>query len=109
MVKLNELIKWCDTTLQAHQFKDYCPNGLQIEGKAEINTLVSCTTASLAAIEQALDLKADALIVHHGYFWKGEPSQLTGIKGKRIKQLMQADVSLIAYHLPLDALSLIHI
>lgn len=103
MANLNEIVTWCDTTLQAQQFKDYCPNGLQIEGKSEVQHLVSCTTASLYAIEAALDLKADALIVHHGYFWKGEPSQLIGLKGKRIKQLMQADVSLIAYHLPLDA------
>ena len=103
MANLKELINWCDTILQAHQFKDYCPNGLQIEGKSEVHQLVSSTTASLQAIEAALDLKADALIVHHGYFWKGEPQQLTGLKGKRVKQLMQADVSLIAYHLPLDA------
>lgn len=103
MAKLNDLIQWCDTTLQASQFKDYCPNGLQIEGKSEVDILVSSTTASLQAIETALDLKADALIVHHGYFWKGEPSPLTGLKGKRIKQLMHANVSLIAYHLPLDA------
>lgn len=103
MADLNEIVAWCDKTLQAQQFKDYCPNGLQIEGKSQVDTIVSSTTASLHAIETALDLKADALIVHHGYFWKGEPSQLTGLKGKRVKQLMQADVSLIAYHLPLDA------
>ncbi len=103
MAKLIDLVQWCDQTLQAHQFKDYCPNGLQIEGKAEVNHIVSSVTASLSAIEAALDLKADALMVHHGYFWKGEPSPLTGLKGKRIKQLMQANMSLIAYHLPLDA------
>ncbi|MEC8887265.1 MAG: Nif3-like dinuclear metal center hexameric protein [Pseudomonadota bacterium] len=103
MATLTEILAWCEQTLQVSQFKDYCPNGLQIEGKTEVQTLVSSVTASQVAIEQALDLKADALIVHHGYFWKGEPSPLTGIKGKRIKQLMQADVSLIAYHLPLDA------
>lgn len=103
MAKLTDLIKWCDETLQSHQFKDYAPNGLQIEGKPEIEILVSSTTASLQAIECALDLKADALIVHHGYFWKGEPSPLIGLKGKRVKQLMQADISLIGYHLPLDA------
>ncbi|GAA5002607.1 Nif3-like dinuclear metal center hexameric protein [Acinetobacter puyangensis] len=103
MAKLVDIVKWCDQTLQSHQFKDYCPNGLQIEGCTEVETLVSSVTASLSAIEATLDLKADALIVHHGYFWKGEPSPLTGLKGKRIKQLMQADVSLIAYHLPLDA------
>ncbi|TXJ07030.1 MAG: Nif3-like dinuclear metal center hexameric protein [Acinetobacter sp.] len=103
MAKLSEIVKWCDDTLQAQQFKDYCPNGLQIEGKAEVGHIVSSVTASLHAIEAALDLNADALMVHHGYFWKGEPSPLTGLKGKRIKQLMQADISLIAYHLPLDA------
>ena len=103
MARLTDLIQWCDRTLQTHQFKDYCPNGLQIEGKSEVNRIVSSTTASLHAIEAALDQKADALLVHHGYFWKGEPAPLTGIKGKRIKQLMQADISLIAYHLPLDA------
>lgn len=103
MATLLEILAWCEQTLQVSQFKDYCPNGLQIEGKAEVQTLVSSVTASQAAIEQALDLRADALLVHHGYFWKGEPSPLIGIKGKRIKQLMQANVSLIAYHLPLDA------
>ncbi|KAA8735482.1 Nif3-like dinuclear metal center hexameric protein [Acinetobacter qingfengensis] len=103
MAQLQQLIQWCDQTLQSAQFKDYCPNGLQIEGKQEVQYLVSSVTASLQAVEAALDLKADALIVHHGYFWKGEPSPLTGLKGKRIKQLLQADISLIAYHLPLDA------
>lgn len=103
MAHLFDLVKWCDDYLQANAFKDYCPNGLQIEGKSEVQVLVSSVTASLDAIEQALDLKADALLVHHGYFWKGEPEPLTGIKGKRIKQLMQNEISLIAYHLPLDA------
>lgn len=103
MAQLNDLIQWCDQTLQTTQFKDYCPNGLQIEGKAQVERLVTSVTASLYAIEAALDLKADALLVHHGYFWKGEPSELTGLKGRRVKQLMQADISLIAYHLPLDA------
>ena len=103
MTQLSQVIDWCEQTLSAAQFKDYCPNGLQIEGKAEVAHIVSSVTASLEAIETALDLQADALLVHHGYFWKGEPSPLVGLKGRRIKQLMQADVSLIAYHLPLDA------
>lgn len=103
MANLSEIVRWCDQFLQSQQFKDYCPNGLQIEGKAEVETVVSSVTASLQAIEQALDVKADMLLVHHGYFWKGEPAPLTGIKGRRIKQLMQADISLLAYHLPLDA------
>lgn len=103
MAKLTEIVQWCDGMLSAGQFKDYCPNGLQVEGKAEVQQVVSSVTASLQAIEAALDLKADLLMVHHGYFWKGEPSPLTGLKGRRIKQLMQADISLLAYHLPLDA------
>ncbi|MFB2537829.1 MULTISPECIES: Nif3-like dinuclear metal center hexameric protein [unclassified Acinetobacter] len=103
MANLQQIVAWCDDYLEAKAFKDYCPNGLQIQGKEEVEILVSSVTASLDAIEQALDLNADALLVHHGYFWKGEPSPLTGLKGKRVKQLMQNDVSLIAYHLPLDA------
>lgn len=103
MTQLSQLVNWCDQSLCAAQFKDYCPNGLQIEGRAEVQHIVSAVSASLEAIEASLDLHADALLVHHGFFWKGEPSPLVGIKGRRIKQLMQADVSLIAYHLPLDA------
>lgn len=103
MANLQDMVAWCDRRLASHQFKDYCPNGLQIEGTPEVSNLVSAVTASLTAIEAAIDLKADALIVHHGYFWKGEPSPLTGLKGKRIRQLIQKNISLIAYHLPLDA------
>jgi dinuclear metal center YbgI/SA1388 family protein len=103
MAQLSELVHWCNQTLQANAFKDYCPNGLQIEGKAEVQHVVSSVTASLEAIETALEIGADALMVHHGFFWKGEASPLVGLKGRRIKQLMQADISLIAYHLPLDA------
>jgi dinuclear metal center YbgI/SA1388 family protein len=103
MAQLSELVHWCNQTLQANAFKDYCPNGLQIEGKAEVQHVVSSVTASLEAIETALEIGADVLMVHHGFFWKGEASPLVGLKGRRIKQLMQADISLMAYHLPLDA------
>lgn len=103
MVELNSLISWCNDTLQTHAFKDYCPNGLQVEGKSQVSKIVTAVTASQAAIDAAIAEQADALIVHHGYFWKGEPEPLTGMKGARIKKLMQHDISLIAYHLPLDA------
>lgn len=103
MVELKQLLAWCDSTLTVNQFKDYCPNGLQIEGKSHVKKIMTAVTASQQAIDAAIAAQADALLVHHGYFWKGEPSALVGIKGKRIKTLMQHDISLIAYHLPLDA------
>lgn len=103
MANLYDIISWCDQQLLTHEFKDYAPNGLQVEGKSEVKKIVTAVTASLDAIQQAIDLNADVLLVHHGYFWKGEEQTLTGMKGKRIKQLMQHDISLLAYHLPLDA------
>lgn len=103
MIELNTLVEWCNHQLKVSAFKDYCPNGLQIEGKVQLHKIVTAVTASQAAIDAAIAEQADALLVHHGYFWKGEPSALTGMKGQRIKSLMQHDISLIAYHLPLDA------
>lgn len=103
MVELKQLLAWCDSTLSVNQFKDYCPNGLQIEGKSVVKKIMTAVTASQQAIDAAIAAQADALLVHHGYFWKGEAAPLTGIKGQRIKKLMQHDISLIAYHLPLDA------
>ena len=88
--------------LQPHLYKDYCPNGLQLSGTQEIKKIVTGVTASLALIEQAVAAKADALLWHHGYFWKGETPVITGIKRQRLYALMQHDINLIAYHLPLD-------
>ncbi|CAM3751970.1 Putative GTP cyclohydrolase 1 type 2 [Vibrio aerogenes CECT 7868] len=82
--------------------KDYCPNGLQIEGKSEVKRIITGVTASQALIEKAIELEADALLVHHGYFWKGEPESIRGMKGKRIRALIRHDINLYAYHLPLD-------
>lgn len=101
-MQLLDLCRFCDDYLQVEEFSDYCPNGLQVEGRAEVRRLISGVTASLDLIEAAIDLEADAILVHHGYFWKNEPAVLTGYKGKRIKTLMQNDISLLAYHLPLD-------
>ncbi|MGO2321324.1 Nif3-like dinuclear metal center hexameric protein [Vibrio casei] len=89
-------------TLSPHLVKDYCPNGLQVEGKQAIKKIVTGVTASQALIEAAVEAKADAILVHHGYFWKGEPQPITGMKGKRIRSLIQNDINLYAYHLPLD-------
>jgi dinuclear metal center YbgI/SA1388 family protein len=101
-MQLDELCHFCDDFLALDDFNDYCPNGLQVEGRSQINHIVSGVTASLDLIEAAIEQDADAILVHHGYFWKGEAAPLVGYKGRRIKHLMQADVSLLAYHLPLD-------
>ena len=101
-MQLDELCHFCDDFLALDEFDDYCPNGLQVEGSPLVKRLVSGVTASLDLIESAIEQNADAILVHHGYFWKGEAAPLTGYKGRRIKRLMQADVSLLAYHLPLD-------
>ncbi|NOX08119.1 MAG: Nif3-like dinuclear metal center hexameric protein [Gammaproteobacteria bacterium] len=100
---LHEMLHHLDDLLAVGQFNDYCPNGLQIEGRSEIKTLVTGVTASQALIDEAVAMGADALLVHHGYFWKGEDARITGIKRRRIASLLAADVSLLAYHLPLDA------
>jgi len=103
MIQRDTLHAYCNELLQTHRFRDYCPNGLQIEGREEISSLVTGVTACQALIDAAIDLNADAILVHHGYFWKGEDASLTGIKRKRIKALLDADINLFAYHLPLDA------
>ncbi|MGA9699047.1 MAG: Nif3-like dinuclear metal center hexameric protein [Acinetobacter sp.] len=89
--------------MKSPEFKDYAPNGLQIEGKPDVNKILCAVTASQGAIEAAIEQGADMLLVHHGYFWKGEPYPITGMRGKRIKSLIQHDISLAGYHLPLDS------
>lgn len=103
MVRLHELVGWCDALLQPERFRDYCPNGLQVEGRDEVSLLVSGVTATQDLLDAALDLGADALLVHHGYFWRGEEPRVTGMRRRRLRSLLANDVSLIAYHLPLDA------
>lgn len=99
----DEFADYLGKTLNAAQYRDYCPNGLQVEGRGQIGRVVSGVTASLALIEAALDLKADAILVHHGYFWRGEDMRVIGTKQRRLKLLLSHDVNLFAYHLPLDA------
>lgn len=102
MVNRDELITYCDSLLESGTYQDYAPNGLQVAGRDAIGTLVSGVTASQRLIEAAIELKADALLVHHGWFWRGEEMRVVGMKHRRLKQLLSADLNLIAYHLPLD-------
>jgi dinuclear metal center YbgI/SA1388 family protein len=103
MTTLKALLEYTNDLLSIDQFRDYAPNGLQVEGRADINTLVSGVTANQDLIEQAIAAKADAILVHHGWFWKGEDPCITGMKRRRLARLLETDTSLLAYHLPLDA------
>lgn len=100
---LTELLEHIDQTLQPARFADYCPNGLQVEGREQVRKLASGVTASQALLDKAIAWGADAILVHHGYFWKGESAPVVGMKRRRLGALLNADVSLLAYHLPLDA------
>ncbi|MFM7658029.1 MAG: Nif3-like dinuclear metal center hexameric protein [Burkholderiaceae bacterium] len=97
------LTKHLAETLDINRFRDYCPNGLQVEGKPQISRLITGVTASLALLEAAVAVHADALLVHHGYFWRGEDPRVVGSRRARLKLLLDHDINLFAYHLPLDA------
>jgi dinuclear metal center YbgI/SA1388 family protein len=103
MLTRNELNHYVNELLQTNMFSDYCPNGLQVEGKSEIKKIVTGVTANIELIERAIAAKADAIIVHHGYFWKGENQCVVGMKQRRLAALLKNDLSLFAWHLPLDA------
>ncbi|MDD2933664.1 MAG: Nif3-like dinuclear metal center hexameric protein [Methylotenera sp.] len=103
MVRINELTHYTQQLMQVERFKDYCPNGLQVEGRAEIRKIVTGVTANMALLEAAYLAGADLILVHHGYFWKNEDARILGIKRKRIAYLLKYDLNLMAYHLPLDA------
>lgn len=98
-----QLENYCNDVLSVAAFKDYAPNGLQVDGGAPISKVVTGVTASQALINEAIARDAQAIVVHHGYFWKGEPQPLVGMKGKRIRTMMQHGISMLGYHLPLDA------
>ncbi len=102
-MKTNDLSNYLNQLLQPERFSDYCPNGLQVEGKHKVNKIVTGVTASMDLLEAAQAANADAILVHHGYFWRGESLPITGIKKHRIQFLLQHEINLIAYHLPLDA------
>jgi len=98
-----ELELYLNNLLESARFKDYCPNGLQVEGRRRVEKIATGVTASLAFLEAALEWGADAVLVHHGYFWKNEAPQITGRKYRRLKTLLANDINLFAYHLPLDS------
>ncbi len=102
-MQLNELNDYIGRLLEISRFRDYCPNGLQVEGRADIHKIATGVTASLKLLEVATAWGADAIIVHHGYFWRNEDQAVRGIKKNRIAHLLRHDVNLLAYHLPLDA------
>jgi len=97
------LVSALDELLTPHLFSDYCPNGLQVEGRAEIRRVVTGVTACQALLDAAVEARADAVLVHHGYFWKSEDARVTGMKRRRLATLLRHDINLLAYHLPLDA------
>ncbi len=103
MASAQDLLHAFDTLLQPERFKDYGPNGLQVEGKPQVRRIVSGVTASLALIEAAIAAKADAVFVHHGLFWRGQDGRITGWMKQRVARLLAHDINLYAYHLPLDA------
>ena len=102
MISHRKLESLLNHLLEPHAIKDYCPNGLQVEGRERIRKVVTGVTASQALIDAAVAAGADAILVHHGYFWSGEPAQITGMKQRRLKTLLTHDINLFAYHLPLD-------
>jgi dinuclear metal center YbgI/SA1388 family protein len=102
-VELTQLTQYLDQCLQPAKFADYCPNGLQVEGRAQIVRLATGVTACQALLDAAIEWGADAILVHHGYFWRGEAPQVVGMRRRRLAALLGSDVSLFAYHLPLDA------
>jgi dinuclear metal center YbgI/SA1388 family protein len=102
MTTSTELDGFFNALLQPERFKDFCPNGWQVEGKREIKKIVSGVTVSLALIDAAIDANADAIFVHHGLFWRGE-TRVTGWMRQRLGRLIEQNINLFAYHLPLDA------
>ena len=103
MATQQQLLSAFDSLLQPGNFKDYGPNGLQVEGKAEVTRIVSGVTASRGLIEAAIAARADAIFVHHGLFWRGQDGRVTGWMKQRLDLLLGNDINLFAYHLPLDA------
>ncbi|MBE7376058.1 Nif3-like dinuclear metal center hexameric protein [Pseudomonas lopnurensis] len=101
-IALTTLVEEADRYLNVARIADYCPNGLQVEGRPQVRRIVSGVTASQALLDAAVEAQADVVLVHHGYFWKNEDARIVGMKQRRLKTLLSNDISLLAYHLPLD-------
>ena len=102
MVETRALVDYANGLLEIDALRDYSPNGLQVEGRAHVARLMSGVTACHALLERAAEWGADAVLVHHGWFWKNEPATVTGMKRRRMHAVIDADMNLLAYHLPLD-------
>ena len=102
-IATDELALWLDNTMQPQGFRDYCPNGLQVAGKPQVRRLVMGVTASMDLLQAAIERDADAILVHHGWFWKNEDTRLIGTRRERIALALKHELNLFAYHLPLDA------
>ncbi|MFO7808705.1 Nif3-like dinuclear metal center hexameric protein [Guyparkeria sp.] len=101
-VDIRELLAYCEGLLEPETYRDYAPNGLQVEGRREIRRLITGVTACQDLLDAAVEAQADVVLVHHGYFWKNEPETITGMKRRRIATLLAHEINLIGYHLPLD-------
>ncbi|ABC31975.1 uncharacterized conserved protein [Hahella chejuensis KCTC 2396] len=102
MTDISTIMTLLNSWLQPDRIRDYCPNGLQVEGRKNVRKILCGVTASEQLLDAAIEQGADAVLVHHGYFWKGESAAIVGMKRRRIAKLLQHEISLIAYHLPLD-------
>src|ERR1035437_9046505 len=101
-MKREDLTRYLDGLLEPARYRDYCPNGLQVEGRAEVKRIVAGVTASQALVDAAIERGADAVLAHHGWFWRGEDGRVTGVRKTRLQSLLMHDINLIGYHLPLD-------
>jgi dinuclear metal center YbgI/SA1388 family protein len=102
-MEIKALLDYTGQLLDTGRFRDYCPNGLQVEGRPHVRTIVTGVSASQALLEAAAEAGADAILVHHGWFWKNDDARVVGIRRQRLKFLLERDINLIGYHLPLDA------
>ncbi|MFE8072095.1 Nif3-like dinuclear metal center hexameric protein [Marinobacteraceae bacterium S3BR75-40.1] len=103
MAHRDEILDALNQWLNPQLFKDYCPNGLQVEGREQVQRILCGVTACQDLLDAAVETEADMVLVHHGYFWKGEPEPVVGMKKRRLETLLKHGISLVAYHLPLDA------
>ena len=102
MAHIKEIIQYCDSTLEPQKYTDYCHNGLQVEGCADVQVIVSGVSVNAALIDAAIDYNADMILAHHGIFWHKEAPILTGVKRARLAKILTHDINVLAYHLPLD-------
>lgn len=103
MAERDAILSYCNERLDVGSFEDYCPNGLQVEGRRSVARIVSGVTASQDLLDAARAQAADLVLVHHGYFWRGEPAPVVGMKARRLRTLLTSEINLVTYHLPLDA------